>query len=169
MCGIVGLLLKDESLRPKLGELMTPMIVGMTSRGPDSAGVAIFSEPEKQARKLSLFWGSGAPEWKKLARNVDSSFEGKHRLVAIGRHAVLTTRVPPDNMKAWLAETAPVEVLSVGRSIDLYKDTGAPADIVARYALQKRSGTHVIAHTRMATESAVTPSHAHPFTAGEDF
>jgi amidophosphoribosyltransferase len=148
---------------------MTPMIVGMTSRGPDSAGVAIFSEPEKQARKLSLFWGAGAPEWKKLARNVDSSFEGKHRLVAIGRHAVLTTRVPPDNMKAWLAETAPVEVLSVGRSIDLYKDTGAPADIVARYALQKRSGTHVIAHTRMATESAVTPSHAHPFTAGEDF
>jgi methylamine---glutamate N-methyltransferase subunit A len=26
-----------------------------------------------------------------------------------------------------------------------------------------------VGHTRMATESAVTPSHAHPFTAGEDF
>ena len=27
----------------------------------------------------------------------------------------------------------------------------------------------MVAHTRMATESAVTPAHAHPFTAGEDF
>jgi methylamine---glutamate N-methyltransferase subunit A len=26
-----------------------------------------------------------------------------------------------------------------------------------------------VGHTRMATESAVTPAHAHPYTAGEDF
>jgi methylamine---glutamate N-methyltransferase subunit A len=40
MCGIVGLLLKDKSLRPRLGELMVPMLVGMTERGPDSSGMA---------------------------------------------------------------------------------------------------------------------------------
>ena len=45
MCGIVGLLLKKPELRGQLGELMTPMLIGMTSRGPDSAGVAIFGEP----------------------------------------------------------------------------------------------------------------------------
>ena len=45
MCGIVGLLLKDPALRPRLGELMVPMMIGMTERGPDSAGLAVFTEP----------------------------------------------------------------------------------------------------------------------------
>jgi amidophosphoribosyltransferase len=170
MCGIVGLLLKQPALHEKLGALMTPMLVGMTSRGPDSAGVAIFTDPEKEARKFSLFWRSGTPEWKDLSRTLDSAFEGKHRLTSTGRHAIVVTRVPPDNLRQWLADTVPaIYVLSVGRSIDLYKDIGAPADIVARYKLNEVSGTHVVAHTRMATESAVTPAHAHPFTAGQDF
>src|SRR5262249_60660969 len=45
MCGIVGLLVKKESLRPRLGELMVPMLVGMTERGPDSSGMAVFTQP----------------------------------------------------------------------------------------------------------------------------
>jgi len=171
MCGIVGLLLKQPSLREKLGELMTPMLIGMTSRGPDSAGVAIFREPLKgELHKLSLFWGEGAPAWKNLARDFSSAFPGKSRLTETRRHAVLQTQAAPDVVRRWLGEVAPqIYVLSVGRSIDLYKDIGAPAEIVARYGLNKASGTHVVAHTRMATESAVTPAHAHPFTAGRDF
>ena len=66
MCGIVGLLLKNPALRDQLGALMTPMLVGMTSRGPDSAGVAIFSEPAT-TNKLSLFWGEGVAAWKRLS------------------------------------------------------------------------------------------------------
>ena len=170
MCGIVGLLLKKPALRAQLGALMTPMIVGMTDRGPDSAGVAIFREPQKQARKFSLFWAEGAVDWRKFGRDLDSAFEGKHRLTATGRHGVLVTEVPPPSLRKWFADTnSPAQVLSVGKSIDLYKDVCAPADIVARYKLQEAAGTHVVAHTRMATESAVTPAHAHPFTAGEDF
>jgi methylamine---glutamate N-methyltransferase subunit A len=70
----------------------------------------------------------------------------------------------------WILRHAPeVAVLSVGRSIDLYKDVGAPADIARRYRFDALQGTHLVAHTRMATESAVTPAHAHPFTAGRDF
>lgn len=174
MCGIVGLLLKQPELRERLGELMTPMLVGMTSRGPDSAGVAIFSPPDadsdRGARKISLFWRSGEPDWSRLARELESAFEGRHRLSSTGRHAIVTTTAPPEDLRRWLAEAVPaIYVLSVGRSIDLYKDIGAPADIVARYKLNKTRGTHVVAHTRMATESAVTPAHAHPFTAGQDF
>jgi amidophosphoribosyltransferase len=170
MCGIVGLLLKNPDMRGKLGALMAPMLIGMTSRGPDSAGVAIFGAPEAEARKLSLFWGEGAADWQRLATEFSAEFAGKHRFAETGRHAVLTTLAPPDAVKAWLADAAPeIFVLSVGRSIDLFKDVGAPADIVARYALDQVTGTHVIAHTRMATESAVTPAHAHPFTAGQDF
>jgi glutamate synthase domain-containing protein 1 len=42
MCGIVGLFLKDRSLEPQLGALLTDMLVTMTDRGPDSAGIAIY-------------------------------------------------------------------------------------------------------------------------------
>ena len=38
MCGIVGLFLKDRSLEPELGQMLTDMLVTMTDRGPDSAG-----------------------------------------------------------------------------------------------------------------------------------
>ena len=55
------------------------------------------------------------------------------------------------------------------RSIDLYKDTGTPAEVAARYGFRELQGSHLVGHTRMATESAVTPERAHPFTAGEDF
>jgi len=44
MCGIVGLYIKNEKLRPKLGSLFQPMLVEMKSRGPDSAGVAIYRD-----------------------------------------------------------------------------------------------------------------------------
>lgn len=171
MCGIVGLLLKQQALHERLGELMAPMLIGMTERGPDSAGVAVFAEPVKgAAHKISLFWGEGGVDWKRLGQEFTAEFDGKHRFASTGRHAVLTTPAPVEEVRSWLGEAAPqIHVLSVGRSIDLYKDTGAPADIVARYALDKVRGTHVVAHTRMATESAVTPAHAHPFTAGQDF
>jgi amidophosphoribosyltransferase len=62
-----------------------------------------------------------------------------------------------------------VHVLSAGRSIDLYKDVGLPSEVAARYAFEQFRGTHVVGHTRMATESAVTPENAHPYTAGEDW
>ena len=42
MCGIVGLFLKDKSLHPKLGHMLSEMLVTMTDRGPDSAGIAIY-------------------------------------------------------------------------------------------------------------------------------
>jgi glutamate synthase domain-containing protein 1 len=175
MCGIVGLLLKKPALHGQLGALMTPMLVGMTSRGPDSAGVAIFGEPLKgDAHKISLFWGEGEshaePDWKRLSQEFIARFDGKHKIQTTGRHALVHTLAAPADVRAWLTDAAPgIYVLSVGRSIDLYKDIGAPADIVQRYNLDAVTGTHVVAHTRMATESAVTPAHAHPFTAGEDF
>src|SRR5205807_1062917 len=69
-----------------------------------------------------------------------------------------------------LRENAPsLCVLSVGRHISVYKDVGNPADVTRRYHFSSLAGTHAIGHTRMATESAVSPAHAHPFTAGEDF
>ena len=40
--GIAG---EEPELRPRLGELMVPMLIGMTERGPDSSGMAVFTSP----------------------------------------------------------------------------------------------------------------------------
>ena len=71
---------------------------------------------------------------------------------------------------AWLGQDGPgVSLLSAGNSIRLYKDEGHPRDIATRYGFASFSGSHLVGHTRMATESMVSPAHAHPFTAGQDF
>ena len=42
MCGIVGLLVRDQGLEQDLGRYFTTMLEEMTARGPDSAGLAIY-------------------------------------------------------------------------------------------------------------------------------
>jgi amidophosphoribosyltransferase len=171
MCGIVGLLIKNPALRQRLGELAVPMLVGMSSRGPDSAGLAVFGEPVPPSQsKLSLYSGSTGIDWSQLLEQLSAALKQEHHFTANGNHAVLTTSAQPHAVVAWLAANMPgIHVLSVGRAIDLYKDIGSPAEIAERYGFSHLSGTHLVAHTRMATESAVTPAHAHPFTAGRDF
>ena len=171
MCGIVGLLIKKPALRYRLGALMVPMLTGMTERGPDSAGLAVYTAPVADGqRKLSLYSGEHAVDWPELLHRIRESFTGHQNIVVHGNQAVLTTAADADRVAAWLKVHHPeLAVLSVGQSIDLYKDVGAPADIARRYQFSELEGTHLVGHTRMATESAVTPAHAHPFTAGRDF
>ena len=77
MCGIVGLLLKNPALRERLGELMVPMLIGMTERGPDSAGLAVFTERVAEPNhKLSLYCSGGAPIslYKSMERPTDNTW-----------------------------------------------------------------------------------------------
>jgi amidophosphoribosyltransferase len=171
MCGIVGLLVKNPGLRDRLGALMVPMLVGMTERGPDSAGLAVYTKPVAEGEhKLSLYSGQHSVDWSQLIAAVRTEFPDSHDIEVIGNHAVLTTVADPEQIIDWLARHGgQIAVLSVGHSIDLYKDVGAPIEIARRYRFAELRGTHLVGHTRMATESAVTPAHAHPFTAGRDF
>ncbi len=175
MCGIVGLLLKKPALRSQLGELMVPMLIGMTERGPDSAGLAVFTEPLGAGqRKLSVYAGltdeGAAYNWAGLLDALNAELKVQARASIKANHAVLTFEGAADPVKAFVKAYGPkLHLLSAGRSIELYKDIGTPADVAARYAFSQLQGSHLVGHTRMATESAVTPDRAHPFTAGEDF
>jgi glutamate synthase domain-containing protein 1 len=175
MCGIVGLLVKDPALRPQLGHLMVPMLIGMSLRGPDSAGLAVFTEALPEGRfKLSLYSGmnvlGGDYDWQSLAAQINGDAKVAATVKPTGNHAILTFDGSPDVVKAWLKAHEPsLHVLSTGHQIDLYKDVGTPTQVSDRYGFQSLEGTHLVGHTRMATESAVTPDRAHPFTAGEDF
>src|ERR1700728_2013633 len=76
MCGIVGLLVKKSSLRSQLGALMVPMLIGMTERGPDSAGLAVYTAPvSDRHHKLSLYSGENAVDWSQLLARIAAEFD----------------------------------------------------------------------------------------------
>ncbi|MCL4151587.1 UNVERIFIED_CONTAM: hypothetical protein GTU68_055153, partial [Idotea baltica] len=84
-------------------------------------------------------------------------------------HAILRTSADGRNVRAWIIENAPdVTVLSLGTSIEVYKGVGDPDRVAVEFGLANRTGTHAIAHTRMATESAITTEGSHPFSTGAD-
>ena len=47
MCGIVGIYLKTKKFEKNLGKMLSGMLNNMESRGPDSAGFAIYKESKK--------------------------------------------------------------------------------------------------------------------------
>ena len=74
-----------------------------------------------------------------------------------------------DQIHHWLQANRPeLRIMSAGHTIEIFKEKGLPRDVAARFHLGDISGTHAIGHTRMATESAVTTEHSHPFSTGMD-
>ena len=168
MCGIVGLFLKTEGLRPELGRLAELMLLEMRDRGPDSAGFAIYDQAGDKA-KLTCMSKSGDTVWDDVVARLCRETGHDHDLDVLEDHALIST--PSDGIASrnWLIENAPdVTVLALGRSIELFKGIGDPQNVTHRFGLAKRTGTHAIGHTRMATESAVTTAGSHPFSTGAD-
>ncbi|MDX3924267.1 MAG: glutamine amidotransferase family protein [Shinella sp.] len=169
MCGIVGLFLKDPALEPKLGEMLSDMLITMTDRGPDSAGIAIYGAPAPARVKITL--QSAAPERDFAALKSALAETGIPAQVAVkSTHAVIDVLAgDADAVAELISERLPdVRVMGRGESVEIYKEVGLPKDVVDRFGVRAMSGSHGIGHTRMATESAVTTLGAHPFSTGAD-
>ena len=169
MCGIVGLFLKDKALEPRLGALLADMLVTMTDRGPDSAGIAIYGGAEAGRVKITIQSANPDTDFAGLESVLED--EGITASVTVkSTHAVV--EVAPEALeqaRAALAAARPgLRVMSAGESVEIYKEVGLPKDVVARFDIADMAGTHGIGHTRMATESAVTTLGAHPFSTGTD-
>lgn len=170
MCGIVGLFLKDESLEPQLGELLTKMLVTMTDRGPDSAGIAVYSNDSKTESKVVVQSDDPEIDFADLDSGLSKVIGAPVTMKVADTHAVLS--VPQDaieNARAAIAQVYPaLRLMSRGDTLEIYKEVGLPKDVATRFDIEKMSGSHGIGHTRMATESAVTTMGAHPFNTGDD-
>lgn len=170
MCGIVGLFLKDPKLEPRLGEMLTDMLITMTDRGPDSAGIAIYSGARDGIGKITIQSADPAADFRNLDADLKDAIGQPVLMLVKSTHAVL--EVPIGQLEAArsaLAHLRPdVKVMSTGDSIEIFKEVGLPRDVAARFDLKKMGGSHGIGHTRMATESAVTTMGAHPFSTGTD-
>lgn len=170
MCGIVGLYLKNEKLRPQLGSLFQPMLSEMKSRGPDSAGVAIYRDPVKGAQvKYSLAHDNAEFDWQQLNADLASNCNCQSTYTQIDTHAILVADAPEQQVRDWLKHNhGGVRLVGSGTSVEIFKEVGLPDDVYSRFNLNSASGTHMIGHTRMATESAVTTAGSHPFATGAD-
>ncbi len=170
MCGIAGLYLKNPDLFSSLGKLFKPMLIEMTSRGPDSAGIAIYRNRVAAGNtKFSLAHDSVDYDWKSLAEALDAELKATSSITRIDTHALLISDGDESHVKHWLSTyDATVRLVGSGESVEIYKETGLPEDVYARFDLEGASGQHMIGHTRMATESAVTSAGSHPFATGAD-
>src|SRR5215469_12777873 len=164
-------MVRNEALRHSLGDLILPMLDCMAERGPDSAGLAVFSAAlQPPRRRFSLFTSGHNYDWSVMARELERDTDGEVDLEVRDNHAELIAPLGVIHLKKWLvAHGNGVRVLAAGRSIELFKDVGRADQIARRYRFETLEGTHCVGHTRMATESQVSPAHAHPFAAGEDF
>lgn len=170
MCGIVGLFLKDRSLQPELGKMLTAMLITMTDRGPDSAGIAIYGDTTAGKSKLTIQSNTPEVDFPDLAESLSEKLGVSASMAVKDTHAVLGFDAASEGAaREVLNEIKPsVRIMSRGESIEIYKEVGLPKDVAARFDLEQMAGSHGIGHTRMATESAVTTMGAHPFNTGSD-
>lgn len=170
MCGIVGLFLKDKSLEPQLGALLTEMLITMTDRGPDSAGIAIYGGGGDGLAKITVQSSQPNQDFANLDADLHAALGQPVAMLIKSTHAVL--EIPSGQITAArsaLLNLRPnLKIMSVGDSLEIYKEVGLPKDVARRFDVAKMRGTHGIGHTRMATESAVTTMGAHPFSTGPD-
>jgi len=162
-----------------LGEAMTAMLLALQHRGPDSAGFALYGNRRgdsyvvwvklKEMDPIISEFESGSEIQK------DDVFEAITKVGGVIRDAEMVTdyalRVVVDyqgdikKLVDGIENFADVEVTSFGRCMELIKDVGLADLITETYKLRRFEGTHGLGHVRMATESVVDVSHAHPFWA----
>jgi glutamate synthase domain-containing protein 1 len=169
MCGIVGVHLRNDALAPRLGEMLASMLDALTSRGPDSAGIALYNDDLPPGQHRFSMRSAQPIDWERLGADLAARLGAAVEVRPEGRNAVVVTEAGRDDVLTSLSALgAGVNVVGHGRAIEVYKDVGSPRDICERYRIGQRSGYQGVGHTRMATESAVTTEHSHPFAPGDD-
>lgn len=170
MCGIIGYLDKKSDGAAPVGNTVLTMLDALACRGPDSAGVALYTGTSNGHTVLRV----------KLGENGD--FAGRReniteRVQALGEILESSTNEEylrlaldfagdPRELSALIeAEADNVEVVSMGNALEIVKQVGSPENLEQTHGVSRITGTHGIGHTRLSTESRVDLSHSQPFWA----
>ena len=170
MCGIGGLILEKPG---NIGNLLVQMLGGCQHRGPDSTGFALYGEQKGTVLICRMYLGcpgdsSAAHELQEKVLAViadhsgqvlDKRFEQEHLRLELNYR---------DDVQALcydIENKAGVEIFSIGAGLEIIKDIGTAKEVDREYNLSSFQGTHGIGHVRLATESRVDVSRAHPFWA----
>ncbi len=178
MCGIAGIIHKN-SVTADIGSQMTAMLQSMKHRGPDSTGFALFApQTDQTVIRFKLADANDKRDFGFKERLDRNRIEVESRLAKIGAtvdrvegdtdyayRAVVTYGGNLKPLADYLEDIAGCEVLSIGHSLEIIKDLGDATTVADQYHLGGFDGTHAIGHVRMATESDVDISGAHPYWA----
>ena len=177
MCGIAGIIYRDGSR--DIGREMTAMLQSMKHRGPDSTGYALFGPTSKTVvMRYKLADANDARDYEFAERLERNRAEVESRLGQIGARVIeveeeteyafrVTVEYDGDlkRLADFVEDVPGAEVLSLGHSLEIVKDLGDAETVANQYHLNAFEGTHAIGHVRMATESDVDISGAHPYWA----
>ena len=177
MCGIAGIIYRDGE--HDIGLDMTAMLQSMKHRGPDSTGYALYRPLSKDVvMRCKLADANDVRDFGFSERLERNRHEIEARLAQAGatideididtEYAFRVKFRYDGSLKTiadYIEDVEGAEVLSLGHSLEIVKDLGDAEEVSAQYNLQKVTGTHAIGHVRMATESDVDISGAHPYWA----
>jgi amidophosphoribosyltransferase len=146
------------------------MLIGMGDRGRDSAGLAIYRDPAPEgSTKMTLRRTRPEESWPDLQTQLEAGLAISVTGAQFDDHLLLHANIDAGAIRLWLKANRPdIRVVGAGERIEIFKKACRPEEIVKSYGLDRLDGTHAIGHTRMATESAVTTQHSHPFSTGID-
>ncbi|MEA2141911.1 MAG: methylamine---glutamate N-methyltransferase subunit [Solirubrobacteraceae bacterium] len=178
MCGIAGIIYRDDGGRREVGRDMTRMLQAMKHRGPDSTGFALYRpEADGYVMHVKLAEKNGRHDFDlpERLRRQRGQIEARVRSLGAdilgieGTHHTMTLTFDYEGDLKGMADNVEdirgAEVLSLGRSLEIVKDLGDAETVAAEYGLAAFMGTHAIGHARMATESDVDIANAHPYWA----
>ncbi|MGI9310300.1 MAG: glutamine amidotransferase [bacterium] len=184
MCGIAGLIHRGG--KSDIGAEMTAMLQSLKHRGPDSTGFALYGDiadaPGGDDSYVMRFKVAEQEDMRKGFEIHDQVIARREsvdrKLAQLGAKVIAQDRATDyalryafayDGDMRQLADQIEaiehVEILSIGRALELIKDMGDAATVAGQYDLPGFIGTHGIGHTRMATESDVDIRSAHPYWA----
>ena len=144
------------------------MIDSMSSRGPDSAGFAIYdSLRNKKLCKFSICFPENL-DINDFVKDIKKRFKDI-QAKQISDHLIITTSSEVQIFRDYINHKYNnVSIVGYGQSIEIFKQVGNPKEVVKKFQLKNFQGTHGIGHTRMATESAITTNGSHPYSTGKD-
>lgn len=170
MCGIVGLHLRTPELYPKLGELLAGMLCEMGNRGSDSTGVAVYGDPVWSPPGRGVVSVVEAATDRDTVRAAVSERLGcEVDVVTVDATCLLSADVDSAVLLDAVRAVDPRALIAgFGADMAVLKGVGHPRVLTDAWGLAGAQGWQGVGHTRMATESAVTPAGCHPYTVGPE-
>lgn len=173
MCGLAGILYKDEARAGPVGQIVIDLLGVLGSRGVDGTGVALYGQlPAEQVVARVFLGGAATPatqaqavlaQARTIAPVVESDIRTDSLRVVLGSGANGTRSATGALANALESGNPGASVFSIGHSMEVVKDSGDAARLDRKYGISSFQGTHGIGHTRLATESRVDIRHSHPF------
>ena len=177
MCGIAGIIYRNGNGAHRLGARHDQHAQSMKHRGPDSTGFALYHRPTADlVLRIKLADGDATHDIEYADGCAGAGARSRRgcapparveTIEDINQYTIAATLDYDGELKhlADHVESVPGPRSVGGLALEIVKDLGDATTVGNAYKLDGYIGTHGIGHVRMATESDVDISNAHPYWA----